>query len=105
MLFRSERVTEKTRTSTSKRRSEAVVGDTAVGDYITVYERSNGELGLRSEYQINGKDENAEYYMDKLYKFACRLKEGFECDFERICPKPTARGIEADLQAALDLFG
>ncbi len=103
-LARRERVTEKTRTSANKQRSAAVVGETSIGEYITVYERVNGDLALLEEYDRNGRDENAEYYMDKLYKFACRLREAFEADFDRLIPRPTSQGITVDLQETLDLF-
>ncbi len=103
-LARRERVTEKTRTSSAKQRSAAVVGDTTIGEYITVYERANGELGLLEEYEANGRDENVEYYMDKLYKFAGRLKEACDCRFDELIPKPGPNGIVVTGQQTLDLF-
>src|SRR5205814_1794490 len=103
-LARRERVTEKTRTSSNKQRSAAVVGDISIGEYITVYERANGELGLLDDYERNGRDENSAYYMDKLYKFAGRLREAFDTDFDRLIPRPGPQGIVPNLQETLDLF-
>jgi DNA polymerase, archaea type len=102
-LARRERVTEKTRTSAGKQRSAAIAGSTAVGEYITVYERSNGQLGLLDDYEANGRDEDAMYYVDKLYKFACRLREAIPEQFDAVMPRPTSIGIVP--QAQLDLFG
>ena len=81
----------------------AIAGGTAIGEYITVYERANGQLGLLDDYEVNGRDENAAYYVDKLYKFACRLSEAIPDRFDTIVPKPTPAGVVP--QAQLDLFG
>ena len=86
-----------------KARSLAVVGDTAVGEYITVYERADGTLALLENYTPG--DENICYYMEKLHKFASRLSEAFLVDFPRLCPKPTPQGLPQRFQQALDLFG
>jgi hypothetical protein len=50
------------------------------------------------------QDENPKYYMEKLYKFARRLEEGFEGQFDLLIPKPTAQGLPHRLQTTLDLF-
>jgi len=42
--------------------------------------------------------------MDKLYKFAQRLREAFGDEFDALFPKPTPQGLPHRLQAALDLF-
>jgi DNA polymerase elongation subunit (family B) len=102
-LARRQRVTEKTHTSSAKERSRAVVGSTAVGEYITVYERKDGSLALLENYSQG--DENIFYYMDKLHKFASRLKEAFSGDFDRLIPRPTPQGLPQNLQQSLDLFG
>ncbi|MHB0912377.1 MAG: DNA polymerase domain-containing protein, partial [Armatimonadota bacterium] len=81
---RRERVTAKTFKSAQKRRLAAVAEGTAVGDYVLIYERSNGELGLAESY---AGDEDREYLLEKLYKFACRLREAF-VDFDTLFPKP-----------------
>ncbi len=100
-LMRRERVTEKTFQSEQKRRSAAIARNVAVGDYLQIYEKANGELGLRDEY---ANDENLRYYMDKLFKFARRLEEGFAGEFDRLIPKPTAQGLPHQAQTTLDLF-
>lgn len=101
-LARRERVTEKTFTSANKQRSAAVARNTSVGEHITVYERADGTLGLLEEYRPH--DESTAYYMDKLYKFASRLREAFGDAFDRYIPKPTAQGLPQRAQASLDLF-
>jgi DNA polymerase I len=100
-LARRERVTEKTFQSEQKRRSAAVAEGVPVGEHVMVYERMDGTLGLLEQYN---KDENPKYYMDKLYKFAQRLREAFDGDFDRLIPKPTAQGLPHKLQTTLDLF-
>jgi DNA polymerase I len=94
-------VTEKTFQSEQKRRSAAVAEGVPVGEHVMVYERMDGTLGLLEQYN---KDENPKYYMDKLYKFAQRLREAFDGDFDRLIPKPTAQGLPHKLQTTLDLF-
>lgn len=101
-LARRERVTEKTFQSEQKRRSAAVAKNVAIGEYVYVYEKADGELGLRDEY---ANDENVRYYMDKLYKFAKRLEEALGSDFTTLIPKPTAQGLPHQAQTTLDLFG
>ncbi|MHB1456770.1 MAG: 3'-5' exonuclease [Armatimonadota bacterium] len=101
---RRERVTHKTFSSTQKKRMSAIAQGVPIGDYITIYEKNNGELGLVDEYR---KDENRAYLLEKLYKFACRLREGFGSEFNSLFPKPGAnplRMAEAAGQQRLDLF-
>ncbi len=62
-----------------------------MGDYVSVYERDDGTLGLIEEY--NG-DENRTHLLDKLYKFACRLQEAFGEEFDTLFPNPN-RNIQA----------
>jgi len=100
-LARRERVTEKTFQSGQKRRSAAVAEGVAIGEHVMVYERADGSLGLLADYQ---GDENPKYYMDKLYKFAKRLEEGFDGQFDQLIPKPTAQGLPHQSQTTLDLF-
>lgn len=101
-LARRERITEKTGTSTAKKRSAAVAGDTAIGEYITVYERKDGTLGRLDQYTPD--DENTTYYMEKLHKFAQRLREAIGDEFDALLPKPTSQGLPQKLQVTLDLF-
>ena len=104
-LARRERITEKTFRSSGRQRLGEVARNVPVGDYVMVYERENGKLGLLQDYQANGEDERTIYYMDKLYKFAQRLREAFEADFPRLIPRPDATGLPGQgPQTMLDLF-
>ena len=96
-----ERITEKTFQSEQKRRSAAIARNVPIGEYVHVYEKAGGDLELRDAY---AHDENVRYYMDKLYKFAKRLEEAFDGDFDRLIPKPTAQGLPHQAQTTLDLF-
>jgi DNA polymerase elongation subunit (family B) len=100
-LARRERVTEKTFTSAGKSRSAAMARGTPVGEYITVYERADGTLALLEQYSSG--TENVGYYMDKLYKFACRLREAVGPRFDALIPRPGPNGLEGAGQ--LSLFG
>lgn len=100
-LARRERVTAKTFQSEQKKRNAAVAAGVPVGEYVMVYEKTDGTLGLLENY---AGDENPKYYMDKLYKFARRLEEAFGGDFDRYIPKPTAQGLPQKAQTSLDLF-
>jgi len=93
-LCRRERITEKSRLSHHP--LYELAGRFQVGDYINVYRRKDGSLGLLEEY---AGDEDREHYVEKLYKFACRLQELFP-DFERLFPKPQTL-INAQQQASL----
>jgi len=97
-----ERITEKTFHSSGRRRLAKAAGSAKVGDYITVYQRADGEMALASDY---AGDEDREYLLDKLYKFACRLREAFGGDFDIMFPKPSPRTrSEAAGQQTLGLF-
>ncbi len=104
---RRERITGKTFNSTQKKRMAAIAKGVRVGEYITIYERLNGEIGRAEDYTPG--DENRDYLLDKLYKFACRLQEAFGDDFDKLFPKPigrmtAAQQAEAAGQQTLDLF-
>lgn len=103
---RRERVTAKTFNSPQKKRMAAVAQGVHVGDYVTVYERNNGELGLMEEY---AGDEDKGYLLGKLYKFACRLREAFGDEFDTLFRMPgrrpmSAKEAEAAGQQKLELF-
>jgi DNA polymerase elongation subunit (family B) len=85
-LARKERVTEKTLSSPAKKRAAAVVGETPVGDYMTLYQRTDGALARLEDY---AGDEDRAYYADKLYKFALRLADAIGPDFDRLFPPPS----------------
>ncbi len=93
-LCRRERITEKSRLAHHP--LYELAGRFQVGDYISVYRRKDGSLGLLEEY---AEDEDREHYVEKLYKFACRLQELFP-DFDRLFPKPQTL-INAREQASL----
>lgn len=67
-----------------------------IGDYIMVYRKQDGSLGLLEEY---ADDEDREHYVEKLYKFAMRLEPLFP-NFEELFPKPQAI-IQAERQPSL----
>ena len=100
-LLRRERVTEKTFHSVQKRRSARVAEGVAIGDYVMVFEKANGELGLAAEYQKPG-DENTRHYLDKLYRFARRLEDAFGGSFDRWIPRPGSETSSG--QGSLDLL-
>jgi DNA polymerase I len=93
-LCRRERVTQK-----SKQDSHPLyplAKRFQIGDYIMVYRKRDGSLGLLEEY---AGDEDREHYVDKLYKFAARLEPLFP-DFDAQFPKPQAI-IQAERQPGL----
>ena len=93
-LCRRERVTQK-----SKQDSHPLyplAKRFQIGDYIMVYRKRDGSLGLLEEY---ADDEDREHYVDKLYKFAARLEPLFP-DFDAQFPKPQAI-IQAERQPGL----
>lgn len=103
---RRERVTGKTFKSTQKKRTAVVAKGVSVGEYITIYEKANGELGRIEDYD---NDENRDHVLEKLYKFACRLREAFGDEFDNLFPKPNARlnaaqQAEAAGQQTMDFF-
>jgi DNA polymerase I len=93
-LCRRERVTQKSKQPTHPLYPLAVRFQ--IGDYIMVYRRRDGSLGLLEEY---ADDEDREHYVDKLYKFAARLEPLFP-DFDRRFPKPQ-EVIESERQPGL----
>lgn len=106
MLAKRERVTQKLLSSDLRKRAASAVKDSGVrqGEFVSLYQKRDKTLGLLQDYD---HDEDTDYYANKLYKFASRLKEAFtDEDFERIFPKPLAAGRRPDpTQQTLDLFG
>jgi DNA polymerase I len=100
---RRERITHKTFASSQRKRLATAAEGLRVGEYITVYERNDGTLGLIEEYD---GDENTEHLLDKLYKFACRLREAFGDEFDDLFPNPAfgARARKAEAQGQQSLF-
>jgi len=83
-----------------KRAADAIRGSIhAEGDFVSLYQRSDGTLGLADSYDA---DEDRAYYLERLYKFALRLKDALPEDrfyklFSRAAAAPTG-------QTTLDLF-
>ena len=100
---RRERITEKTFHSTSKKRiAKALSREAKVGEHILVYQKNDGSIGLAEDY---ANDEDRQYLLQKLYKFAVRLKEAFGDDFDSMFPKPSAKTrAESAGQQTLGLF-
>ncbi|MFQ3548715.1 MAG: DNA polymerase domain-containing protein [Armatimonadota bacterium] len=99
---RRERITNKTFTSSSRKRLAKAAENMNVGEYLNVYQRSDGSLASIKDYK---KDEDKYYLLDKLYKFALRLKDGFGDDFDKLFPKPDKSILsEKNGQKTLDLF-
>jgi len=93
-LCRRERVTAKSKQHTHP--LYPLARRFQIGDYLMVYRRRDGSLGLLEEY---ADDEDREHYVDKLYKFAARLEPLF-ADFDARFPKPQAI-IESERQPGL----
>lgn len=93
-LCRRERVTAKSKQHTHP--LYPLAKRFQIGDYIMVYRKRDGSLGLLEEY---ADDEDREHYVDKLYKFAARLEPLFP-DFAARFPKPQAI-IQAEKQPGL----
>jgi DNA polymerase I len=93
-LCRRERVTQKSKQDTHP--LYPLAKRFQIGDYIMVYRKRDGSLGLLEEY---AGDEDREHYVEKLYKFAARLEPLFP-DFDAQFPKPQEI-IQAERQPGL----
>jgi DNA polymerase I len=93
-LCRRERVTQKSKQDTHP--LYPLAKRFQIGDYIMVYRKRDGSLGLLEEY---ADDEDREHYVEKLYKFAARLEPLFP-DFDAQFAKPQAI-IQAEKQPGL----
>ncbi|MCE5324176.1 DNA polymerase [bacterium] len=99
---RRERITEKTFHSTGKKRLAQAAKGMKVGQYVSIYEKNDGSIGLAGDY---AGDEDRHYLLEKLYKFASRLKEAFGEDFDVLFPKPpTKKHMDPANQQTLSLF-
>lgn len=93
---RRERVTEKTFTSAGRKRLAKAAGEAKVGEYVTIYQRKGGSIALAEDYD---NDEDRDYLLQKLYKFAGRLREAFGEDFDAMFPDPhKTRGGQQTLE-------
>ena len=103
-ISRRERVTDKTFTSSARKRSAGAMAGLAVGDYAQLYQREDKALVPASDY---ADDEDVEHYQTKLYKFAQRLEAAIGPDFERLFPKPltgSKRKAKEDAKQQMALF-
>lgn len=99
---RRERITEKTFSAASKKRIAQAASGARVGEYVSVYQKADGSMALAESHD---GDEDRDYLLGKLYKFACRLREAFGDDFDVLFPKPSPRSkMEAAGQQTLGLF-
>ncbi len=103
-IAKRERVTSKTLDGAQKKRADAVrAAKASVGEIVILYQRRDQTMALREQYD---GDEDREYYRDKLYKFAARLRDAFESEeeFDRIFPKPVSaeRRLALASQSAFD---
>ncbi len=93
-LCRRERITEKSKQPNHP--LYELAKRFQIGDYIMVYRKQDGSLGLLDEY---AGDADCEHYVEKLYKFAARLEDLFP-NFDALFPKPQAL-IQAEKQPSL----
>ncbi|GAB4461646.1 MAG: DNA polymerase domain-containing protein [Armatimonadaceae bacterium] len=85
-IARRERVTEKTFSSSAKKRNAEAMAGLSVGEYAVLYQKEDKSLALAEDYE---DDEDIEYYQTKLYKFAQRLQAAIgEEQFDHLFPKP-----------------
>ncbi|MFN4032920.1 MAG: 3'-5' exonuclease [Fimbriimonadales bacterium] len=93
-LCRRERITDKSKQTNHP--LYELAQRFQIGDYIMVYRRLDGSLGLLEEY---AGDEDREHYVEKLFKFAARLESLFP-NFDALFPKPAAL-IQGERQPSL----
>lgn len=99
---RRERITQKRLEGKSLKRAQGALGNYRTGDFVKLYRRRDGTLGLLEDFN---NDEDREYLKDKLYRFASRLKPVLGSQMEQLCPDP--QGLlkqEMAGQQKLDLF-
>ncbi len=99
-LARRERVTEKTFRSSLRKRSKAAAQTSGakVGDYVKVYQATDGSLQPLDQY---ANDEDRDFYLDKLYKFAVRLRDAIGDEFDRLIASPKSAKMTASGQQSL----
>ena len=74
LLAKRERVTDKLLSSEMRKRAADAIKGAGIsqGEFVSLYQKRDKSLGLVQDYE---KDEDTDYYAQKLYKFAGRLKE------------------------------
>ncbi|MDQ2800992.1 MAG: DNA polymerase [Armatimonadota bacterium] len=105
-LAKRERVTDKLLSSDMRKRAADAIKGAGInqGEFVSLYQKKDKSLGLVQDY---AHDEDTDYYAQKLYKFAGRLKEAVgEDTFEMLFPKPIPVAKRPDpSQMTMDLFG
>jgi DNA polymerase I len=105
-LAKRERVTEKLLSSEMRKRAAEAIKGAGInqGEFVALYQKKDKSLGLLQDY---AHDEDTDYYAQKLYKFAGRLREAVgEDTFETLFPKPVPAAKRPDpSQMTMDLFG
>ena len=105
-LAKRERVTEKLLSSDMRKRAAEAIRGAGIkqGEFVSLYQKRDKSLGLLQDY---AHDEDSDYYAQKLYKFAGRLREAVgEEQFDTLFPKPIPLAKRPDpTQMTMDLFG
>ena len=97
-IARLESITDRTFTSDANRRLARVARGERIGERITVYQRSDGELGRIEEY---ANDEDRSYLLNRLRSMAERFRPlyqsdtAFDHDFPAIGPGSDVDAIAA----------
>ena len=81
---RRERITEKTFQSLSKKRIAHAAGHAKIGEYVSVYQRSDGTIGLSRDYQ---NDEDREYLLEKLLQVRLQPQRSIRRRLRRDVPQ------------------
>ena len=104
-LAKRERVTDKLLSSEMRKRAADAIRGAGIkqGEFVSLYQKRDKSLGLLQEY---AHDEDYDYYAQKLYKFAGRLREAVgETQFDTLFPKPVPLAKRPDAsQMTMDLF-
>ena len=104
-LAKRERVTDKLLSSEMRKRAADAIKGAGIkqGEFVSLYQKRDKSLGLVQDYS---QDEDTDYYAQKLYKFAGRLKEAVgEEQFDTLFPKPVPVAKRPDpTQMTMDLF-
>ena len=105
-LAKRERVTDKLLSSDMRKRAADAIRGAGIsqGEFVALYQKKDKSLGLVQDY---AHDEDTDYYAQKLYKFAGRLREAVgEDHFDTLFPKPVPVAKRPDpSQMTMDLFG
>ncbi len=104
-LAKRERVTDKLLSSDMRKRAADAIKGAGInqGEFVSLYQKRDKSLGLVQNY---AHDEDSDYYAQKLYKFAGRLKEAVgEEQFDSLFPRPIPLAKRPDpSQMTMDLF-